>query len=528
MSGLAEYLWRLLPGNPILLRVVETAGKRLRDLFARCGYLGLLIVIVIWWIFSALGDASGGDLSKLNIVSQDIFSALSQVQLFLIALLAPMFTAGAITQEKDSQTYDILLSTPLTNGQIVLGSLASRLFFIFTLLLSGIPVFSITQVFGGVAIGDIVLSTLIAAATALVTGSLAIAIATFKVGTRRTIFSFYMFNAVYLVGLYLLDKASFVRIPLADGSGSLISYFTPIHPFLALNTILDPVHYGAPTISQLPAHLQVWPIGFALTKPAQFFIVMQVLLSIIMVLPSIVFMRRIAQSTTSIKQLLLRILPARLAGKTRPARTVWNNPIAWREAKTKASAARATITRLLFVLLGVGAAIALLIGYSTESAKPQRWLDYGSYSASSSVVTIRENGTATTYLVTPNSKFEEKTTKQGEKNISLPFQRLNERWEVLTVLPTSKTPTGAKEIGTIVVRPVARMISLIDARKYLLGLVLLEVSVILVTVTMASASTVTREKEDGTLDLLLGTPITSRYYLWGKLRGLVSNVLPLM
>src|SRR6185369_17045303 len=35
-------------------------------------------------------------------------------------------------------------------------------------------------------------------------------------------------------------------------------------------------------------------------------------------------------------------------------------------------------------------------------------------------------------------------------------------------------------------------------------------------------------KEDGTLDLLLTTPITSRYYIWGKLRGLVSYVLPLV
>jgi ABC-type Na+ efflux pump permease subunit len=52
--------------------------------------------------------------------------------------------------------------------------------------------------------------------------------------------------------------------------------------------------------------------------------------------------------------------------------------------------------------------------------------------------------------------------------------------------------------------------------------------VILLIVTNAAASTVTREKEDGSLDLLLTTPITSRYYIWGKLRGLVSYVLPLV
>src|SRR5205085_9674364 len=65
-------------------------------------------------------------------------------------------------------------------------------------------------------------------------------------------------------------------------------------------------------------------------------------------------------------------------------------------------------------------------------------------------------------------------------------------------------------------------------RQFLLGAVMVELAVILLILTQSAASTVTREKEDGTLDLLLSTPITSRYYVWGKLRGLVSFVLPLV
>ena len=77
-------------------------------------------------------------------------------------------------------------------------------------------------------------------------------------------------------------------------------------------------------------------------------------------------------------------------------------------------------------------------------------------------------------------------------------------------------------------RPITRLLEANDARKYLLGLSVIEFAVILLIVTNAAASTVTREKEDGTLDLLLSSPITSRYYIWGKLRGLVSFVLPLV
>ncbi|MGC4033296.1 MAG: ABC transporter permease [Tepidisphaeraceae bacterium] len=168
MLGIPLYFWRLLPGNPILLRVVATASKRKRDLLARCLYLGLLIGVVVL----AIGTSGGGGktgLDTLTATSEQIFRQMSYLQLGLVALLAPIFTAGAITQEKDAQTYDILLATPLTNGQIVLGTLASRLFFIIALLLSGIPIFAITKIFGGVAISDVAVSCFIAAATACVT-----------------------------------------------------------------------------------------------------------------------------------------------------------------------------------------------------------------------------------------------------------------------------------------------------------------------------------------------------------------------
>src|SRR5215210_7117209 len=217
MLGITDYAWRLIPANPILLRVVESGGRRRRDLFIRCAYLGLLVFVVITSLVSGNTSVSQGtSLNDLAKTSADIFRNMSYLQLGLVALLAPIFTAGAITQEKDSQTYDILLSTPLTNGQIVLGSLGSRLYFVLALLISGIPIFSITRIFGGVAIRSIVLSFLIATATATVTGALAMAIATFKVGTRRTIFSFYMFVVIYLVGGFLLDRLDFFHVALLD------------------------------------------------------------------------------------------------------------------------------------------------------------------------------------------------------------------------------------------------------------------------------------------------------------------------
>src|SRR5262249_49419209 len=104
MLGVGDYLWRLIPANPILRRVVETGGKHKRDLVIRCLYLGLLVFVVIFSLLTQRSTETAS-LTDLSNASRAIFKSMSYLQLALVAFLAPIFTAGAITQEKDSQTY---------------------------------------------------------------------------------------------------------------------------------------------------------------------------------------------------------------------------------------------------------------------------------------------------------------------------------------------------------------------------------------------------------------------------------------
>jgi len=516
MLGITDYLWRLLPGNPILLRVVAMASKRKRDWFVRMGYLALLIILVF---FSLSSKESG--LDALAKMSGQIFMNISYVQLALVALLSPIFTAGAITQEKDSQTYDILLATPLSNAQIVVGSLGSRLFLVLALLVSGIPIFSITQIFGGVAISSIVMSFLIAATTAIVTGSLAMAIATFKVGTRRTIFGFYVFVVIYLVGIYLLDRVPYFKIPgrnIIPGTESAISWFTGLHPFLALRVIFNDPSYTPPERLALPDHLRWGPLSWYFSSPATFFVSFMTFLSVVLVMPSILMLRFMAQSTSSVKAWLLkRILPA-ASDRRRKPRSVWNNPIAWREARTKASAARSTYIRWGFMIFGLAAAVGLLVMHSME-AKYSRYISPSSFSTDGGSITLFGGESPDTFLISPNTDVTLNSNRVDLNSLKGRFQ----------VVGTPTTDVRNRRLLTsLALSEIPRRLSDVDVRRWLLGVVIVEFAVILLIVTNAAASTVTREKEDGTLDLLLTTPITSRYYIWGKLSGLVSFVLPLV
>ena len=518
MLGVHEYLWRLVPANPILLRVVEAGGKRRRDLFVRCGYLALLILVVIFALVGSGGTVGAASLGELAKVSAKLFQQMSYLQLGLVALLAPVFTAGAITQEKDSQTYDILLATPLTNGQIVLGSLLSRLFFVIALLVSGIPIFSITQIFGGVAIRSIALSFAIAAATAFVTASIAMAIATFKVGTRRTIFSFYMLIMIFLVGGFLLDRLNFFHFDVeisGQTERSKTSWLTAIHPFLALRTLFHEQAYTPPQLAELPPELRGWPWGWYLSSPETFYVWFMFLISLVLVLPSIVLLRRLAQSTTSIKTWVLQQLRIVKLENTRKPRNVWSNPIAWREAKTKASAARASMLRYGFIAAGMVGAVVLVVMFSHERIEGS-YITPASYDPTRQTLSIVEGESAPTYKVLPTCAVTLNNQPAG-------FEALQGRYVV-----TNKSVDGRRQLNAISLADVQRQLSASDTRSFLLGSVIVEFAVILLIVTNAAASTVTREKEDGSLDLLLTTPITSRYYIWGKLRGLVSYVLPLV
>ena len=222
---------------------------------------------------------------------------------------------------------------PLTNAQIVLGSLFSRLYYVIALLLSGAPVFAITLLYGGVTGSSIALSFAIALSTAFFTGSLAIAIAVFRLGSGKTVFWFYVFNAIYLVALLFVDQVWLSYNAVTDTHHT--TWLTSIHPFLALRSVVSPTAYPTPDLATLAASGRFvrWYFGY----PAHMYVALTTFASLALVIPSAIVLRRVAQRTESgLWPVLQRILWRGKEGRTRRVRTVWANPVAWREGATRA------------------------------------------------------------------------------------------------------------------------------------------------------------------------------------------------
>jgi len=91
MLGITDYAWRLVPANPILLRVVEAGGRRRRDLFIRCAYLGLLVFVVITSLVSGQSTiGTGASLNDLAKMSDQIFRNLADACFPREAFLHPL------------------------------------------------------------------------------------------------------------------------------------------------------------------------------------------------------------------------------------------------------------------------------------------------------------------------------------------------------------------------------------------------------------------------------------------------------
>lgn len=116
-------------------------------------------------------------------IGQTLFAALLTLLAMLVVFLAPIFTAGAISEEREKQTFELLAATPLSGAAVVLGKLFGALGYVFLLIVASIPLMSLVFTFGGVAVEDVVRAYLVLVTAALALGALGIF---FSALVRRT------------------------------------------------------------------------------------------------------------------------------------------------------------------------------------------------------------------------------------------------------------------------------------------------------------------------------------------------------
>ncbi|HET7677090.1 MAG TPA: ABC transporter permease subunit [Candidatus Limnocylindrales bacterium] len=133
------------------------------------------------WLFG--GSSSPLQTGRSAAIGQAIFSGLVVLETMLVLVLAPAFTASAFSLEREKQTLDLLVATPLGTVAMVVGKLLSALAYVFLLIVASIPLASIVFTFGGVGPDDLVRAYLLLFALAMGMGAVGLF---FSALVRRT------------------------------------------------------------------------------------------------------------------------------------------------------------------------------------------------------------------------------------------------------------------------------------------------------------------------------------------------------
>src|SRR5579859_7990142 len=160
--------------NPIVLKELRGRMRGPRAFVVLTVYLLLMsaFATLLYYLYSASlnyqGYALGGTIGRWMFVS------IVGIELLLVSFIAPTFTAGAISGERERQTYDLLRTTLLPARTLVVGKLISALAYVLLLLVAAIPLQSIAFMFGGVTESEIMLSFVILFVTSIALGALGI------------------------------------------------------------------------------------------------------------------------------------------------------------------------------------------------------------------------------------------------------------------------------------------------------------------------------------------------------------------
>lgn len=244
--------WEAIRSNPIVLKEMRSRMRGWRALTSVTGFLVLIggTIALIYLGFANTGGAVQG-VTMRKTIGQSIFYTIFFLQLFVVGITSPALTAAAISSEREHQTYDLLRTTLLSARALVTGKLVASVSFVLLLLVASIPIQSIALIFGGIALGEVLLSTLVLIMTALAFGAVGLFFSSIIRRARIAGVLTQVTTAIFSIGLPVLAliSISFVSalwfsgtstVPewLLLGIGWLVVITSPVATAIATEVIL--------------------------------------------------------------------------------------------------------------------------------------------------------------------------------------------------------------------------------------------------------------------------------------------------
>ncbi len=207
--------------NPVLNRELIENLRSPRAFILQAIFVASLgtIVLVAW--------PHEINLAKRTELSIQIYDTFALGHLVLLALLAPVLSAPAISSERERKSLDLLLASPLSAASIIYGKLLSAIVYLLLLTVSSLPIFTVCFMLGGVGEREVMATYLLLFSTAFICGAIGLAASTWMERSRAALAVSYVIILPAVMIITLLNPmrnwpAACALTVLALGAGMLL------------------------------------------------------------------------------------------------------------------------------------------------------------------------------------------------------------------------------------------------------------------------------------------------------------------
>ena len=368
--------------GPIIAREILTTPRPARYYPWRASFVFFLFIL-LWTAWQSL--IGWQDIREVGVMARFggvLYWLFAMLQLTLMLFFAPLFTAAAVSYEKDRRTMTLLLMTDLSDLEIVLGKLVAGLLNIVTILGASVGLLSLCALFGGISFGQVLNLFAVTAASGIAGGALGLLIALWRDRTFQSISLTILMVVFSVAGV----EAFAIAYPTVEFMG--VPLVEVLNPYRAMLAVLYPkadaltktvrasavvyvtvrLTFAALLVAFGTYKLRKWNPGKneprELREQAE-----AEAAGALVAIDAAVPATGVAGPAGEVTGLHVpRRSHRRVAPKERPYRHPWTNPILWREMMTRAYGAKPLIIKACYVLLfALGIGLFVNLGQGLEN-----------------------------------------------------------------------------------------------------------------------------------------------------------------
>ena len=220
--------------NPILKKEMVVGSRSMKMSWAIMAVSGILTSIVVFvLLITGVTSSYGGGYSYQSLVV--LFPVLGCRERGLLSLKVPVITTGSISGERERQTLDIMLTTPVSPFSIVLGKLWSAMMIVMMYMIASIPVMAIAFILGGLSWWNLLGLFVMLLYLGIYVGSVGIFCSSIvKKSIAATILTIVIGIGI-IIGTALIYYIGYISVNayyMSTGNASINDYLGPIPVFL--------------------------------------------------------------------------------------------------------------------------------------------------------------------------------------------------------------------------------------------------------------------------------------------------------